>query len=76
MCGLKIKEFLDSNGIKYSFVSEKTGIPMNILSPMLNGKRKMSAEEFISICSVLNVSMEYFANTQSRRTYREKGEQR
>ncbi len=40
MVGLKIKEYLDENGIKYSYLSEKTGMPMNILSPTLNGKRK------------------------------------
>lgn len=39
MVGLKIKEYLDENGIKYSYLSEKTGMPMNILSPTLNGKR-------------------------------------
>ena len=62
MCGLRIKEYLDSKGIRYSFVSEKTGIPMNILSPTLNGKRKMSAEEFILICKALNVPTDYFAD--------------
>ena len=40
MLGNKIKAYLDRNGIKYSFVSSKTGIPMNILSPMLNEKIK------------------------------------
>lgn len=62
MCGLRIKKYLDNKGIRYSFVSEKTGIPMNILSPMLNGKRKMSAEEFILICKALNISTDYFAD--------------
>ena len=44
MIGLKVKKYLDENGIKYSYLSEKAGIPMNMLSPTLNGKRKMSAE--------------------------------
>lgn len=61
MCGIRIKKYLDENGIKYTYVSEKTGIPMNILSPTLNGKRKMTAEEFISICIALNVSTETFS---------------
>lgn len=61
MCGLRIKKYLDDNGIKYTYISEKTGISMNILSPMLNGKRKMIAEEFILICHVLNVPAESFA---------------
>ena len=53
MVGLKIKEYLDENGIKYSYLSERTGMPMNILSPTLNGKRKMSAEEYFMICKTV-----------------------
>ena len=36
MLGTKIKAYLDDNGIRYTHISEKTGIPMNVLSPMLN----------------------------------------
>lgn len=60
MIGIKVKEYLDENGIKYSFLSEKIGMPMNMLSPLLNGKRKMSAEEYFSICSALNVPVSKF----------------
>lgn len=34
---------------------------MNMLSPTLNGKRKMSAEEYFMICEVLGVSAELFS---------------
>lgn len=61
MIGLKVKKYLDENGIKYSFLSEKTGIPMNILSPTLNGKRRMSVEEYFMICEALGLSAEVFA---------------
>lgn len=65
--GLKVKKYLDENGIKYSYLSEKAGIPMNMLSPTLNGKRKMSAEEYFTICEVLGLPAETFApaNNQS-----------
>ena len=61
MVGLKIKEYLDENGIKYSYLSERAGMPMNILSPTLNGKRKMSAEEYFMICEILGLPAETFA---------------
>lgn len=61
MVGKRIKKYLDENGIKYSFVSEKIGIPMNILSPLLNGKRKMSAEEYFLICEAIGVGADYFS---------------
>ena len=46
MLGNKIKDYMDENGIKYSFLSSKTGIPMNILSPMLNEERNKSCGVF------------------------------
>ena len=54
MLGNRIKEYLDSKGIRYSYLSERTGIPANILSPMLNGKREIKALEYFSICSALD----------------------
>lgn len=61
MVGLRIKKYLDDNGIKYSFVAEKIDMPMNMFSPLLNGKRKMSAEEYLLICKAIGVGAEYFA---------------
>lgn len=54
MTGFRVKSYLDANGIRYSFVSKKTGIPMNILSPILNEKRKMTVEEYFLICAAID----------------------
>lgn len=67
MLGTNIKTYLDENGIKYSHVSEKTGIPMNILSPMLNEKREIKATEYFLICNALGIPLEKFA-LESRET--------
>lgn len=61
LIGLKVKKYLDENGIKYSFLSEKIGIPMNVLSPLLNGKRKMTVEEYFAICEALELPVETFS---------------
>nr|WP_296955819.1 helix-turn-helix transcriptional regulator [uncultured Mediterraneibacter sp.] len=58
--GLKIKEYLDQHGVKYSYLSRLTGIPMNLLSLTLNGKRRMSVEEYFTICKALDVSVDTF----------------
>lgn len=68
MLGNKIKDYMDENGIKYSFLSGKTGIPMNILSPMLNEKREIKAVEYFSICNALGVSLESFADSSGKAT--------
>lgn len=64
MVGQRIKKYLDDNGIKYSFVSDKIGMPMNMFSPLLNGKRKMSAEEYFLICEAIGVDAGMFATEQ------------
>lgn len=64
MLGARIKAYLDDNGIRYTHISEKTGIPMNIFSPMLNEKREIKAVEYFCICNALCVPLEKFADIQ------------
>ena len=59
--GGQIREYIIGNGMKLTAVAEKTGIPMNTFSAMMNGKRRITAEEYFAICSVLNVPLETFA---------------
>lgn len=65
MFGLKIKDYMDSNGIKYSHIAEKTGMKINIFSAMLNNKRKITVEEYFAICDALQVDGNYFVNSAS-----------
>lgn len=62
MLGGLIKGYLDENGIKYSFVAEEAGIPANVFSTIINGKRKISAEEYFTICFILKVDTGFFAD--------------
>ncbi len=58
----KVSKYISENGIKQKFISDKTGIPENVLSMMLNGKRKIGADEFVEIILALNVDANYFIN--------------
>lgn len=60
MKGSDIKEYLIENGIKQSYVSEKTGIPAPILNMMLNDNRKIEANEYMRICDAIGVPLEQF----------------
>ncbi|MDD4371868.1 MAG: helix-turn-helix transcriptional regulator [Anaerostipes sp.] len=60
MQGSDIKEYLDKNGIKQSFLSKETGIPTNSLNQMLNNGRKIEVDEYMKICYVLNLPLDYF----------------
>lgn len=60
MRGSDIKKYLEENGIKQTFVSEKTGIPTPILNMMLNDNRKIEANEYMKICDAIGVPLEQF----------------
>ena len=61
--GRNIKNYLDRHGIRQKFLSEKTEIPENALSAMLNGNRRIEVNEYISICKALHVPLDTFAGT-------------
>ena len=58
--GVRLKEYLDQNGIKYSFVCEKANILAPIMSTILSGNRDIKLMEYYRICKVLKVPFETF----------------
>ena len=44
--GMKIKKYLDENGITQAFLSDETGIARPKLNLALSGKRRMTFEEY------------------------------
>lgn len=60
MLGIRIREYIVSSGMKLGAVAEKVDIPMNTFSAMMNGKRKITAEEYFAICEALNVPLDMF----------------
>lgn len=53
----KIRVLVENKGITYTYISKKTGIPVNSISRALMGKRRLPADEFIAICQVIGVSL-------------------
>lgn len=60
MIGAKIKEYLTQNGIKQTFLAEKTGLSDSIISDICTKNRKIDCIEYYKICKVLNVPLETF----------------
>ena len=58
--GIRIRDYLESNGIKQVWLSEKTHIAMPKLNLSLNGKRKLSFEEYQTICWAIGVGVDTF----------------
>lgn len=59
-CNKKIADYLKENGITQKFLSDKTGIEVEKVSNIVNGKRKITGDELISVCTVLGLSLDYF----------------
>jgi len=55
-----IAKYIDENGITQSSLCEKTGLPEQTVKMSFCGEKKMSIEEYIVICTALDVSYEYF----------------
>lgn len=58
--GIKIKSYLEEKGITQAFISRQTGIELPKLNLALNGKRKITFEEYSIICGALNVNTDFF----------------
>lgn len=57
---LEIKKYLEEKGISQTFISKKTGIPLPTLNLVLNGKRRLTLDEYSIICGVLAVNTDKF----------------
>ena len=56
----KVRAYIDDNGIKQTAIAKKTGMSLQTLNNILNGKRVMYADDLRAICYALNVSSEMF----------------
>lgn len=65
MLAENISDYLKSNGITQSHIAETVGIHKQTFSNMMNGKRRMTAEEYVQICETLGKSTDYFVDKAS-----------
>lgn len=50
--------YISQRGIKQSFIAKSTGISRNAVSKILNGERRIQADEFFSICRAVDMPQE------------------
>lgn len=56
---------MEERGIKQSFLKDQLEMKASTVNALLNGNRKISAEEYFKICSALKVPLDYFKNEVS-----------
>ena len=60
-----LKNYIELIGIKQTYLSDKTKIPADTISKILNGKRKMTAEELLAICDALHIDPRALGNKKT-----------
>ena len=60
----KVREYIDEQGIKQIAVAKKCNISASTFNAILNGERKMYAEDLRAICYALEVKPEMFISTK------------
>ncbi len=60
----KVAQYVQSFGIKQSFISEKTGMSPTKISMILNNNQKMTADELVLFCKALQKSPNDFVDLE------------
>ncbi len=58
----RLNEYVNENGIKQVYIASKTGLTVDTVSKILNGNRRILADEFLLICDTLNIDPNIFRN--------------
>lgn len=66
----KVRNYITEHGITQNALAKKCNISASTFSAMMNGKRKMYAEDLRAICYVLEVSPEMFIETTIKKGVR------
>ena len=56
----KVKAYMEEHRIKQSVIAKKCNLSASTFNAIMNGKRKMYAEDLRNICYALDVSPEKF----------------
>lgn len=64
----KLNEYVIANGIKQIYIVQKTGLSANTISKILTGKRRILADEFLTICVALDIDPNIFRISPKEKT--------
>lgn len=58
----RIRDYLDERKMQQTFLVEKTGMSKQAVSELLRGHRRISVDEYQTICDAFGVSLDYFVD--------------
>ena len=64
MIYMSISRYMWEKGIKQTYLADNTTLSKQAISGILNGNRRLTVDEYVEICDALNVSVDYFLQSQ------------
>ena len=64
----RLAQYIREYGIKQTVIASKTGMLDSKVSDILNGKRKLSADDFAKICKAASHWSKFASSKESERT--------
>lgn len=61
----QLNKYVSDNGIKQAYIVRKTGLSTDTVSKILNGNRRILANEFLKICTALEINPNIFRETKN-----------
>ncbi len=62
----KVRQYLEVNGYPQGVVAQRAGIADGAFAAMMNGRRKMYADDLRAICLALRVKPEVFIDVSTK----------
>lgn len=60
-----LKRVIDDKGVKYTHIANKMNLSVDSLSKKLSGYTRLTAEELVEICDIINVPLDAVRSAES-----------
>lgn len=64
---LQLKEIIEARGIKQAYICKNTGMTPDSVSRILRGERKITGEELLAICELLDIDPRILRKTAKKK---------
>ena len=64
MISRRIQAYIKEKGFNQTAIGRKAGLTKMAMSSAMNGKRNLTAEEYVAICNALEVDLDFFTKQE------------
>lgn len=63
-----MNRYIEESGMKQGWVAARAGMTQDAMTRTMNGKRRMKADEYVSICRAIGVPLDRFVSEDPGRS--------